>query len=166
MMRSKAILVLLFVAAVAQLAWLYPQMPARLATHYDGAGSPNGWMTREGAIVFHLAILGVTALAFVALPVLLGRLSPTLINIPNREYWLAPERRAATVAALQNWMAFLGCGAVALMIAITQLNFQANLRSEPKLSSTALVACVGAFLLYMGGWIFALHRKFPKPQRT
>ena len=30
----------------------------------------------------------------------LPRLAPNLINIPNRDYWLAPERRVATLAAL------------------------------------------------------------------
>src|SRR5262245_40603264 len=103
MTRAKWILVLFYVAALVQLGWVASLMPEVVATHYDGAGNPNGWMSRTGMVGFHLGMLGVTALAFVGLPVALRRMSSTLINIPNREYWLAPERRAATLAALQDW---------------------------------------------------------------
>jgi uncharacterized membrane protein len=166
MMRAKRLLVLLYVAAVAQLFWIASQMPDVVATHFDGAGRPNGGMTRAGMVGFQLMMLGITAAAFLGLPVLLGRLSPTLINIPNREYWLAPERRAASMAALQNWMAVMGCGVVVLLMAVTALLRHANQASPPRLSSTALLACLGAFLVYMAGTIVALYRRFPRAQRT
>jgi hypothetical protein len=166
MNRPMIALILLYGVAVAQLAWLGPQLPERVATHYDAAGNPNGWMTRDGTIAFHLGMLGVTALAFAAAPMLLGRLSPALINIPNREYWLAPERVEGTVDTLRRWMLALGCGAVLLMMAIAQLNFRANLEPMPRLSGTGLLACVAGFLVYLTGWIVALYRRFPKPHRT
>lgn len=166
MMRSKGILVLLYAAAIGQLAWIGSQMPAVVATHYDVAGHPNGWMTRAGMIGFQLAILAVTAGAFLGLPVLLGRLSPNLINIPHREYWLSPERRAASLTALQNWMAVLGCGVVFLMMAVTGLLQHANRVTPPRLSTPALLACLGGFLVYIVGTMIALYRRFPRPQRT
>ena len=169
MMRPRWILVSLYVAAVVQLGWIASQMPAVVATHYDGAGHPNGWMTRAGMVAFQLGILAVTAGAFLGVPVLIGRLSPNLINIPNREYWLSPERRGSTVAALQNLVAGMGCGVVLLLIAVTKLLHRANLTTPPRLSSAALLACLGGFLAYIVGSLVALYRRFPKPpspQRT
>ena len=166
MNRPLRALILLYGVAIAQLVWLGPQLPERVATHDDAAGNPNGWMTREFTVAFHLGMLGVTALAFVALPRLFGRLSPSMINIPNREDWLAPERVKGTVEALRRWMAALGCGAVVLMIAIPQLNVRANLEPTPRLSGTGLLACVAGFLVYMIGWILALYRRFPRPHLT
>jgi hypothetical protein len=32
-------------------------LPARVATHFNAAGQPNGWMTREAALIFPLAML-------------------------------------------------------------------------------------------------------------
>jgi len=137
-----------------------------VATHYDGAGHPNGWMSRAGMIGFQLGILGITALAFLGIPVLLGFLSPNLINIPNREYWMAPERRGSTVAAVQNLIAGMGCGVVLLLIGVTGLLHQANRVTPPQLSTPGLLACLGGFLVYIVGSLVALYRRFPRPQRT
>ncbi len=32
-------------------------LPARMATHFNAAGQPNGWMTREAALIFPLAMM-------------------------------------------------------------------------------------------------------------
>ena len=163
MTRSRWILVLLYVAALAQLAWVTPRMPERMATHYDGAGHPNGWMTRAGMVEFHLAMLAVTAAAFAGLPALLVRLPAALINIPNREYWLSPERRAGTLLALRGWMEGFGCGAVVLLMAVCHLNYLANQESPARLSLPALVAALIAFVLYAIGATVGLYRRFPRP---
>lgn len=45
------------------------QLPARLATHFDFANRPNGWMSREGSLVFSLffaAFLAVSATLILA----------------------------------------------------------------------------------------------------
>lgn len=34
----------------------WPQLPARLATHFDLANHPNGWMSREASLTFSLAM--------------------------------------------------------------------------------------------------------------
>jgi uncharacterized membrane protein len=51
--------------------WLnWDRMPARVATHFDASGHPNGWTTRQGAFefallftVFFLAVFTVAAYA-------------------------------------------------------------------------------------------------------
>ena len=169
MLRTPQALILLIVAAVAQLAWLAPGMPDRVATHFDGAGNPNGWMSRAGMAGFQLTILAVMGGTFLGLPVLLNRLPTTMINIPHREYWLSPERRAGSMTALRNWMAVMGCGVVFLLMAVTRMLHHANRMTPPRLSSGVFVVCLAAFLLYVVGAIVALYRRFPRPapaQRT
>ncbi|SRR6266498_1012849 len=39
-------------AIVVLYALAWNQLPARLATHFDFSGHPNGWMSREGCLVF------------------------------------------------------------------------------------------------------------------
>jgi len=39
--------------------WAWDRLPARVATHFNASGQPNGWMTREAALAF---VLGMTAL--------------------------------------------------------------------------------------------------------
>lgn len=166
MKRSGAVLLALYAAALLQLAWYFPQMPERMATHYDGSGAPNGAMTRTFAASFQLGILGILALAFAGLPALLGRLSPRLINIPHRGHWLAPERRAETIAALQSRMAALGCGALLLLLGISELNFRANLHPPPRLPAMPVVACIAGFVAFMAAWTVSLYRRFPSPAKA
>ena len=49
-------------------AWQYwsawDRLPARLATHFNAAGQPNGWMTREEALQFGLGITVLFLLIF------------------------------------------------------------------------------------------------------
>jgi hypothetical protein len=41
-------------ATVVLYALTWNQLPARLATHFDFSGHPNGWMSREGSLVFFI----------------------------------------------------------------------------------------------------------------
>jgi len=43
-------------ASLYAMAW--PELPARLATHFDFANHPNGWMSREASLIFSL-MLGI-----------------------------------------------------------------------------------------------------------
>lgn len=169
MLRTPRILVFLLIAAVAELVSLAPGMPDVVATHFDGAGHPNGGMSRAGWVAFQLGLLAVMGATFLGVPFLLGRLPSTLINIPHREYWLSPERRAGSMTALRNWLAVVGCGVVLLLMAVTGMVHHANRMSPPRLSSPVFVACLASFLLYLIGAIVALYRRFPRPpsvQRT
>jgi Domain of unknown function (DUF1648) len=47
--------------------WLvWNQLPARLATHFDVAGHPNGWMTRQTAMIFPLGMTLFLLIVFTA----------------------------------------------------------------------------------------------------
>jgi hypothetical protein len=65
-------LVLPAIAVIYARAW--NQLPARLATHFDFNNQPNGWMSREGSLIFSLvmatifALLGSWALLRIARP--------------------------------------------------------------------------------------------------
>ncbi len=62
MNRTKARLLLLLpwlsvpLVVTVHLA-LWDRIPVRLATHFDLAGEPNGWMTRGQSLGFDLAVL-------------------------------------------------------------------------------------------------------------
>src|SRR5450432_4328425 len=75
-------------------------LPSVVASHFAAGGAANGFMPRSTYIVFMLAVT-VLVPSLIALS---GRLIEALpvarINLPNRDHWLAPERRAETLAAL------------------------------------------------------------------
>jgi hypothetical protein len=163
---SRWTVLLLNVASLAQLGWYLPRMPAAMATHYDAAGLPNGFMSPGTALGVHLFILGVLALAFVVLPALLGKFAVGLINIPNRGYWLSTERKTASLAALRTRMEILGCAALTLMLVIGECSFRANLNPPPRLPTWPLLCSVGAFLSFLVVWMVSLVRRFPRPPQA
>src|SRR3954468_21478203 len=94
------ILGLLYLCFLGYLISSAPQLPDRVATHFGAGGEPDGWMSRSS----HLLFMGVFGLAFplfvVGLFFILRFLPDSGLNIPHRDYWLAPERRSETFAYL------------------------------------------------------------------
>jgi hypothetical protein len=45
--------------------WMvWGQLPSRMASHFGAAGQPNGWMTRETAVIFSLVLMASLLAAF------------------------------------------------------------------------------------------------------
>jgi Protein of unknown function (DUF1648) len=48
--------------------WMvWDQLPVRIATHFNAAGQPNGWMTREQSLTFGLVLTAVLLAVFTAI---------------------------------------------------------------------------------------------------
>jgi serine/threonine-protein kinase len=121
-----------FIALLAiRVALSFDRLPARMATHFDLAGKPNGFQSREG-FVWTAALLSVLLLAlFAVLPALLARLPVRFINLPNKDYWLAPERRAETIRRMAAMCDWLACATIALLVGVFELVMRANLAQRP-----------------------------------
>lgn len=154
----------LLAGAAAFLLLTVDALPEVVATHFDGAGRPNGWMTRGGYLAFSLAIdVGLPLLVAAAVG-LAPRRWPHRVNVPNREHWLAPERRAATLDFLGAHACRLG-GVMALFgAAIHWLILDANARAAPALAGDKLAWTLGAFVAALALWGLALYRRLGKPR--
>lgn len=158
--RSPALFLVAMLATAAFVLATTDALPPHVATHFGGAGLADGWMTRDGYRRFMLLFIVVLPLGIVATMGWLPRIRPGWINIPNREHWLAPERRAATVDYLLAHACRLGVLMEALIAAIHSLLLAANAASPPRLSTTLFVTLLVAFLVALGVWIAALYRRF------
>src|SRR5207237_1170658 len=103
------ILGLLYFGLPVSLAYSAGELPERVATHFDASGQPNGWMSRHGHIIF-IMLLGLALPLLVAGSFFCLRFFPGRgINLPHREYWLAPERRAGTFSYLLRHGLWFDC---------------------------------------------------------
>lgn len=131
-----------------------------VATHFDGAGHPNGWMTRSTYAIFMAAFgIGLPLLIMGLLRVVPIR-SSKRIKIPNRSYWLAPERRAETLQFLNWHMAWLANLMVFFVIAIHHLVLLANAARPVMLPHAPLFFVIGCFLAGMAVWMALLYYRF------
>ncbi len=157
----RRILWLLAAAAVLQIAWHYPQLPANVASHFDGQGRPNGWMSRDGFFLLYGAMLALQLAIFGAGFRLMRRLPDRWFSLPNRDYWLAPERRGATLGYLEGWGLWMGCAVVAFIMGIFQLAIDANLKQAPlPLGPTWML--LGGFFAFTGIAVARLLLRFAR----
>jgi hypothetical protein len=84
------------------------------------------------------------------------------VRLPNREFWLAPERRAETFAYFQRFFAWHGCAFLLLEVFAMGLAVRANFQSPPQLPTGPVVLAIAAFALFNIVWVAAMIRRFSK----
>jgi uncharacterized membrane protein len=164
MRAGRIILAVLLAAAALQTLYYYPQLPSTVASHFGSGGQPNGWSTKEGFFGIYLGVLALLLASFVGLPILFRRISPVWINMPNKDYWLAPERRVRTLAILGSEMLWFGNATIALMIAVIELAIRANLSDSVRLSEPVMWSLLAAYLVYLVVWMIGFYRRFARPR--
>ncbi len=157
-----AVLACLAAGAAVRSALVWDRLPATMATHFGLVGQPNGWGSREGFFALFAALSVGVAAFFLALPALVRILPPQIVNLPNRDYWLAPEQRDAGVRKLAGWAAWLAAGTLAFAFGILELTLRANLARGPLATGPAW-ALLGAYLAFATLWVAGLWRAFRRP---
>lgn len=152
----------LTVVLIALTAWWYPQLPDTLASHWTGDGVANGWMSKP----MFFGILWVAGYGSIAIaPVLsmfIGHVPSSLWNLPNKDYWLAPERRDATIQLLQTRL-FEFCNVSLVGMAVLLHHTCAiNLTENPQLDAS-FIWWFGAYMLFVAVWVGALLLRFRRP---
>jgi uncharacterized membrane protein len=157
----------LLIASVLAAAWYVDAttgiLPERVATHFGGGGRPNGWMTRDGYRVFMLSFVTLLPLFMVLMAGVMPRLFPNATNIPNRHYWMAPQRRDQALRFLAAHACWLGCLMVVFILAIHVLLLQANHGMPVRLPERPFFMLLGGFALALVVWIIVLVWRFRRP---
>jgi len=141
----------------------YAQLPDVVASHFNGRGAPNGWQTKSG---FFAVFVGVSALATVigfGIPRIISVVPPHLINLPNKQYWLSPERLAETQAFLNNYFAWFGCAVFLVIILTFDYAIQSNLHPENRPDVSRMWYILAGFLAFVVVWIIRMMAKFLRP---
>jgi len=151
----------LLATAIGLALWQHTQLPARVATHFDFQGRPNGWMARETHTIAEIVLLLLMGGLFQGLAWFNDRLPIQFINVPHRDYWLTGERRAASMAWLRQLFLLIGSGLVVNFGVLFWQVYLANVRGEPRLTSAAVLpVLVGAGVVIV---VVAILRRFRRP---
>ena len=154
------------VLVACHLHWM-PLLPERVATHFDGAGRANGWMSRnQHGWASPLTHLGVSAF-IVGLSACLHRLPPGTLNLPHKDHWRQPEHYPAACAFMREWSRWL---AAVMLVWGTFMDHQivlANQLQPPRLDSAVVGMLTACFLAATGAAVIWLLLKFiRKPPDT
>lgn len=159
MSLARAILYLLIGVFLAHIVFYYPNLPENIASHFNGLGEPNGFMSKQNFVVFEGVILLIIIFEFTLLPPIIKKMPNSWINLPNKDYWLSAERREATFGTIRSYFEWFSVALLSLFIAVNHLVFQANLTRQ-NLSGTAMWLILGAFLAFTIGWLIKFIRQF------
>lgn len=144
--RTPAIvLVLLYLGFVGYLVFSASQLPDRVASHFNARGRPDDWMSRADYLRF-MAIFGFVFPAFIVGITSLFRLFPQGLNLPHRDYWLAPERRTDTYAYLHRVGLWFACLCLCFVIGLHFLTIQANQAPNAHLSNSRIFGLAGGLI--------------------
>ena len=162
MIWLRRIFLTLIALAIMQIFYYYPQMPAVVASHFDGLGAPNDWSSKNGFFGLYAAILVVLVAVFIFVPGWSEKRARFAMKIPHRDYWLAPERLAQTRVFFRRQMLLMGVVHVSLAIYAIQLAILANFAGQPRLHPSIgwALACYFVFLV---AWLIHFYHHFRKP---
>ncbi len=155
MITSKRLIILGLIGVFfAQIIFYFPNLGETVATHFDALGRPNGAMPKRFFLTFEIALLLLIVSEALLIPLLIERIPERFLNIPNRGYWLAEERRAATFAGMRSAFESLGVLLVAFFVVVNQLVFNANVRR----ANLEVWQFIVVFIVFVGAMVIWLLR--------
>jgi uncharacterized membrane protein len=125
--------------------WSSSAMPESVASHFGAGGVADGFMSRESYARFMVALVVIVPSLVFFTTRLASRLPVALINLPNKAYWLAPERQRATLASLAGFGTVLAYATALLLCLVHFMVVQANRVQPPHLEVVPVVAFMGLF---------------------
>jgi hypothetical protein len=158
----KSIFFAILAAGVLQCVHDFPLLPDRMASHFGASGIPNGWMTKsQFLIVYAVVVIPAAALEF-WIPRRIAK-NRARLNLPNKEYWLGPERHAETFGYLNAFFAWYGCAFLLLEVLAMGLAMRANFNDPVQLPTGPIVSALAAFLLFNVVAVITMCRRFSTP---
>ena len=163
---ASTVLVVLVLLGAVFVWYTGNRMPNLVASHFGISGIADGFMRRQTYVNFFLGVTVVLPF-LVSLPITLVLRNPdAIINLPNRDYWLAPERRAETFEFVRSQMMRFGIGLVLFLCYVHWLIVRANGVSPPSLSNASFASALIVLVGYMIVWTAIFYTRFRKPPKS
>jgi uncharacterized membrane protein len=158
----KLVFVLLVIYAAIHFSTSYTQMPEVVASHFDGRGVPNGWQTKTAFFGVFIAMTVLSVVIGFGLSAIIGAVPIQLINLPNKQYWLSPEQRGATMEVLKSYFAWFSCAIYLMMIVFFDYAVQSNLHPEKPPAASHLWYTLAVFLGFLVVWLIRMFTRFAR----
>lgn len=163
-LKKLALVVFLSLSAmcIAHAVHYYPLLPDTVAMHFGLDGRPDAWSAKESFFTVYMATVAASAVAFLAVAFGLSRIPVSMISLPNKGYWLSPERRQATFDFLFQYFLWFGSATMLLLFDIMHQAFQVHLGREETLQHPGL--SLALYLGFTAIWCVGLFVRFAKGQ--
>ncbi len=160
MTRSRLFLLGLVLLSLFEAARQWNSAPSRVPSHFDAAGRPNSWASRDEFFLIQVGVTLLIAALFLGIPRLLKSTPASLVNLPNKGYWLAPERREETMDRLASSFEVFACATVLFLLVVFELTSLAS--RSGNLATNYFLPVLVSYLVFSAGWTVVLIRTFAK----
>ena len=146
----------------------YPKMPAQVASHFNASGNADGWSTRNSFLLIQIATTIFTALIFGICGFFVTKFPKSMMNIPNKDYWLSEEKKEETYILFQKFLFWFGSMTLGFVTLVFMEALRANLDGSKSMGENFWIY-LGVFLLFTFYYSikFVLYfRKKNIPQET
>lgn len=138
---------------------LWPQLPPTVAHHFGGGGRPDRWGSLESLVVIMFVMSAVLVLCCHAVALLIARMPASMFNLPDRDYWLSPERADATRGTIATRLVVFGHISLLFASGLTHITLAANLSSPVRLPDVFGYG-LAAYLAITFAWAGLLFLRF------
>lgn len=160
---STLVILVLLVLGAAQLVHYAPRLPETVAVQFGASGAPTSWSPKS----HFLTMMASLELLFAALGLfggpLIRRMPGTMINIPNRDFWLTPERRKETLEFVSEQLAWIEAATLAFVLALGQAVMAAHLQDGAPRLPGSFILILPAFGLALAVIVVRILKKFGRP---
>lgn len=159
-MRNISLLVFIILLALclAHAVYYYPHLPDRVASHFGASGQPDAWSGKETFMKIYLGVVAFIAILFPGMGFIFRKTPASLINLPNKDYWLSPERKQETIDVLSRQFLWFGSATLLLLLDIFHQAFKVHLGKAQALEHP--VASIVAYVVFSVLWSVGLTVKF------
>jgi uncharacterized membrane protein len=157
---SRTVFIVLAVLCLTQAAYYYPLLPDTVASHFGRSGKPDAWSSKLFFVNFYLITIGIIVILFPGIGSGMSKMPDSLINLPNKDYWLSPERRQETSESLSQYFYWFGSATLLLMLDIFHQSFLVHLGKAKSLDHPML--SVVTYVDFSVLWSIGLIAKFMK----
>jgi hypothetical protein len=160
------VLVLLVALNAGLSGYYYSILPARVGLwefdEYDlMSAGPTLWITKEAFVILYFALVLLLLMFLLFDAWLIAKIPDRCIGVPNRDYWLTPERRAKTNTIFFSFALWMTNGAELFLTAMVGLLCRANLE-HPEAMRWMPYCVMGCFLLFAAGLFIYTFAKFKR----
>ena len=132
---------------------LYLVSPARVAVHFNQNGIPNSWASREVNFMVWLMVYGFIGVFFTAIPGIIKQAPRKFVNLPHRDFWLAPERFENSCRIISGMLYDMGAALSFFFMLLEGAGFQSGLKPGGILNKGFMDIMFFLFCAYTFIWL-------------
>lgn len=140
-------------------------LPARVAVHFSFSGIPDGWSSRTEFLVLFAALILFLPALMLGIAWAIKVLPTSMINMPNSDYWLLPERKEEAFRRIQSVLHAIAATTTSLLLFMFIATVHANRQEEVRLASWSWLG-MAVYCVAMALIVARMYRVFRLPPQT